>query len=154
MTYDFASGDDDPKDNDSHSFQNLYPSNHDRFGLMDEFGWRNLHDARFEINLKPVKKLSFDIRYHAFWLADTHDYWYRSNGISTLRTTTPAGVDVRTINAGNFAGQEADFIASYDVTKNVKLQAGYAHFFAGDYLVDTGAHSDADFGYVMTTFQF
>jgi hypothetical protein len=154
LTYDFASGDDDPKDNDSHSFQNLYPSNHDRFGLMDEFGWRNLHDVRFEINLKPVKKLSFDIRYHAFWLANTNDYWYRSNGISTLRTTTPDGRDVRTINAGNFAGQEADVVISYDLTKNVKLQTGYAHFFAGDYLVDTGAHSDADFGFVMTTIIF
>lgn len=154
VTYDFASGDDDPKDNDSHSFQNLFPSNHDRFGLMDEFSWRNLHDARFEINVKPAKKLSIDVRYHAFWLADTHDFWFRSNGYSTLRTTTPDGRDVRTINAGNYAGQEAEAVISYDLTKNVKLQTGYAHFFAGDYLVDTGPHSDADFGYVMTTFTF
>ncbi len=154
LTYDFASGDDDPNDNDSQSFQNLFPSNHDKFGLMDEFGWRNLHDARFEVNLKPIKKLSFDFHYHAFWLADTHDYWFRSNGLSTLRTTSPDGRDVRTIGAGNYAGQEVDAIATYDVTKNVKLQVGYAHFFAGDYLVDTGPHSDADFGYVMTTFSF
>ncbi len=154
LTYDFASGDDNPNDSDSQSFQNLFPSNHDKFGLMDEFGWRNIHDLRFEVNLKPIKKLSFDYHYHAFWLADTHDFWYRGNGISTLRTTTPDGHDVRTIGASNYAGQEVDFIASYDVTKNLKVQAGYAHFFAGQYLVDTGPHSDADFGYVMTTLSF
>jgi Alginate export len=154
ITYDFASGDHDPHDHDSESFQNLFPSNHDRFGLMDEDGWRNIHDLRFEVNIKPVKKLSLDFRYHAFWLADTSDYWYRSNGISTLRTTTPDGRDVRTIGASNFAGQESDVIVSYDLTKNVKLQTGYAHFFAGQYLVDTGPHSDADFGFVMTTFLF
>jgi hypothetical protein len=154
LSYDFASGDHNPNDHDSQSFQNLFPSNHDRFGLMDEFGWRNIHDARFEVNLKPVRKLSLDLHYHAFWLADTNDYWYRSNGISTLRTKTPAGADVRGIKTGNYAGQEADAIISYDLTKSLKLQTGYAHFFAGDYLVNTGPHSDADFGFLMTTFTF
>ncbi len=95
-----------------------------------------------------------DFRYHAFWLADTNDYWYRSNGNSTLRTKTPDGRDVRTIGASYFAGQEADVIISYDVTKNLKSQTGYAHFFAGQYLVDTGPHSDADFGFAMTTLSF
>jgi hypothetical protein len=154
LEYDFASGDSDPNDNDSQSFQNLFPSNHEKYGFMDEFSWRNIHDARFQFNLKPIKKLDLEADYHAFWLASTEDYWYRSNGISTLRTKTPDGRDVRTIGAGNFAGQEIDLTATYEVTKNLKVQAGYSHFFAGDYLVDTGPHSDADFGYVMTTVSF
>jgi len=37
---------------------------------------------------------------------------------------------------------------------HVKVSTGYSHFFAGQYLADTGAHDDADFGYVMTTFLF
>lgn len=154
LSYDFASGDDNPTDAHSYSFQNLFPSNHDRFGLMDEFGWRNLHDLRAELKIKPTQKLSFELRYHAFWLADTADFWYRSNGYSTLRTKTPDGRDVRTIGADNFAGQETDAVISYDLTKNVKFQTGYAHFFAGQYLVDTGPHSDADFGFIMTTLTF
>ena len=154
LEYDYATGDDNPNDNDFQSFQNLFPSNHDKYGFMDEFSWRNIHDARAQFNIKPIKKLDLEFDYHAFWLADTHDYWYRSNGISTLRTRTPDGRDVRTIGAGNFAGQEIDLTATYELTKNVKLQAGYSHFFAGDYLRDTGPDSDADFGYVMTTFSF
>jgi hypothetical protein len=154
LEYDFASGDSDPNDSDSQSFQNLFPSNHDKYGLMDEFGWRNIHDLRFQVTAKPSKKLELDFHYHALWLADTADFWYRNNGISTLRTRTPTGQDVRTVGAGNFAGHEIDFVVNVEPIEHVKVSAGYSHFFAGQYLADTGAHDDADFGYVMTTFNF
>jgi hypothetical protein len=154
LEYDYASGDRNPNDGKSESFQNLFPSNHEKYGFMDEFGWRNIHDARVQLNVKPIKKLDLEFDYHAFWLADTHDFWYRSNGISTLRTKTPDGRDVRTIGASNFAGHEIDLTATYELNKFVKFQTGYSHFFAGRYLADTGADSDADFGYFMTTFSF
>ena len=152
--YNFASGDHNPNDGNSESFQNLFPSNHEKYGFMDEFAWRNLHDARVQLSAKPVNRLELQVDYHAFWLADTHDFWYRSNGHSILRTTTPDGRDVRTIGARNFAGQEIDLTATYELRKWVKVQAGYSHFFAGSYLEDTGAHDDADFGYLMATFSF
>ena len=154
LEYDYASGDGNPVDRNSESFQNLYPSNHDKYGFMDDFGWRNIHDLRVQVNAKPIKKLDLQFDCHAFWLADTHDYWYRSNGISALRTKTPDGRDVRTIGARSFAGTEIDLTATYECSKNVKLQVGYSHFFAGAYLADTGPSSDADFGYVMTTFAY
>jgi hypothetical protein len=154
MEYDFASGDHDPNDNNSQSFQNLFPSNHDKYGLMDEFGWRNIHDLRFQVSAKPAKKVDLEFHYHAFWLADTHDFWFRSNGLSTLRTKTPDGRDVRTIGADNFAGQEIDFIVGVEPIPHVKVSTGYSHFFAGPYLADTGPSDDADFFYAMTTFNF
>ena len=154
LEYDYASGDQNPNDNKTESFQNLFPSNHEKYGFMDEFSWRNIHDARLQINAKPIKKLDLEFDYHAFWLADTHDFWYRSNGYSTLRTRTPDGRDVRTIGASNFAGQEIDLTATWEATKNVKVQAGYSHFFAGTYLADTGPSDDADFGYLMATISY
>jgi hypothetical protein len=154
LEYDYASGDSDPADGDSESFQNLFPSNHDKYGFMDEFSWRNVHDVRAQLNVHPIKALDLEFDYHAFWLADTHDFWYRSNGYSSLRTRTPDGRDVRTIGASSFAGHEIDLTATYDLNKNIKLQTGYSHFFAGDYLSDTGASDGADFGYVMTTFSY
>lgn len=45
-------------------------------------------------------------------------------------------------------------MATYEVSKQIKLRAGHSHFFAGDYLSDSGASDDADFGYVMTTFSY
>ena len=43
---------------------------------------------------------------------------------------------------------------SYEWKKNFKVQAGYSHFFAGDYLSDTGPSDDADFGYLMTSISY
>ena len=154
LEYDYASGDRNPNDSKSTSFQNLFPGNHEKYGFMDEFSWRNLHDARFQFNVKPVHKLDLELDYHAFWLADTRDYWFRSNGLTAQRTVTPGGRDVRTIGANSFAGHEIDLTLNYEVSASFKVQAGYSHFFAGAYLRDTGADSDADFGYLMTTIQF
>ena len=154
LEFDYASGDSDPNDSNSESFQNMFPSNHDKYGLMDEFSWRNIQDLRFQVNAKPFKKLELQFNCHSFWLANTHDFWYRSNGLSVLRTRTPDGRDVRTIGAPRLAGQELDFIATYLLTKNIQLQTGYSHFFAGPYLRATGPASAANFGYGMINFTF
>lgn len=175
IEYDYASGDKNPNDGSSQSFQNLFPANHQHYGFLDEFAWRNLHDARVSFSVKPHKNLELTLDYHAFWLAETTDYWYTSNGISTLRTTTPAttstvtttskgvtttkkvttpGKDVRTIGASSFAGHEVDLTANWKVNKHLSFLVGYSHFFAGDYLRATGTHSDADLGYVQATITF
>ena len=156
IEYDYATGDKNSKDGSSQSFQNLFPANHQHYGFMDEFAWRNLHDARLSFSVKPHKDVEVTLDYHAFWLAETTDYWYTSNANSTVRTTTPgkAGKDVRTIGASNFAGHEIDFTTTWKVNRNLSFLVGYSHFFAGDYLRDTGPHSDADLGYVQATLAF
>lgn len=154
LEYNYGSGDRDPADGESESFQNLYPSNHDKYGMMDEFSWRNLHDARVLLTVKPGKSVEVQLSYHALWLADTADYWYRSNGLSTLRTTTLDGRDVRTIGASSFAGHEVDLSVKWTATQWLTIDAGYAHFFAGAYLEETGPSDDADFGYVQAQLLF
>lgn len=160
IAYNYASGDRNPADGKNEGFLNLFPSNHGRFGDMDLFGWRNLHNLQLRLAAKPARSVEVEVAYHADWLADTSDYWYRGNGISAVRTSTPAtltapaGLNVRTIGAGNFAGQEVDLAVKWTVNPHVALDAGYAHFFAGDYLHDTGPADDADFGYVQATVIF
>ncbi len=154
LEYDYASGDRNPNDSSSQSFQTSFSSNHEKYGFIDLFAWRNVHDARVQLKIDPTKNLDLELDYHAFWLADTRDFWFTSNGQSSLRTKTPDGRDVRTIGARNFAGHEIDFVAKWSPREWLKLEAGYSHFFAGSYLQDTGPSDDADFGYVMTTFAF
>jgi hypothetical protein len=154
LEYNYATGDRDPNDGKSESFQNLFSSNHDKYGLMDEFAWRNVHDARFVFLVKPVKPVELQLSYHAFWLADTSDYWFRSNGNSVVRTTTPDGRDVRAIGASSFVGHEVDFTVKWNATKWLTVDAGYSHFFSGDYVRDTGPADDADFGYVQAQLLF
>ena len=154
LGYDYASGDRNPGDGRSQSFQNLFPSNHEPYGLIDAFAWRNMHDLHFEARLEPVKNVEFEVQWHSFWLAQTSDYWFRSNGVSTLRTRTPDGRDVRRVGASNFAGHELDVTLTWTPVKPLKIIAGYAHFFAGDYLEETGPHDGADLGYVQTQILF
>jgi hypothetical protein len=152
VAYNFATGDRNSTDGKTESFQTLFPSNHAKFGDMDEFAWRNIRNLRGQLTLHPAKPLEIEINYNANWLAETSDYWYR--GSSALRTKTPLGADVRTIGADSFAGQELDFIVRWKATTWLNVDTGYAHFFAGGYLRDTGPSDDADFGYVQAQLVF
>ena len=147
--YNFASGDSDPLDREVETFQNLFPTNHKFYGYADFFSWQNIHDAAISLKAQPVKKVTTQLDYHAFWLANTDDSWYRANGVATVRPLTPAARA-----ADNYVGSEIDFTVTWNVRKEVAIQAGYSHFFAGSYLGETGAQDDADFGYLQATVTF
>jgi hypothetical protein len=147
--YNFASGDSDPFDGEVETFQNLFPTNHKFYGYMDLFAWQNLHNPAVTLTFNPVKPVQVRLDYHAFWLASTDDAWYRANGVTTVRPINDASR-----NASNYAGSEIDLTVTWNVNKYLNLQAGYSHFFAGDYLEDTGPSDDADFVYVMATLSF
>ncbi len=149
IAYNYATGDRDPLDGDIETFQNLFPTNHKFYGQMDVFSWQNMHDLEVSVKLQPLKAVSLRAEFHAFWLASTDDAWYRANGATAVRPLNALARD-----ASNYAGSEVDIMAQWNVTKNISLEAGYSHFFAGDYLRDTGTHDDADFGYIQTTIAF
>jgi hypothetical protein len=147
--YNYASGDGNSADNDVGTFQNLFPTNHKFYGIMDVFAWQNLHNAMLSFKVSPAKNVTAQVDYNAFWLADTNDSWYRANGITTVR---PLNATSRA--ASDYCGSEVDFIVTWNPCKSVQIQGGYSHFFAGDYLKGTGFASDADFGYVQATITF
>jgi hypothetical protein len=149
IAYNYGTGDDDPADGDIETFQNLFPTNHKFYGQMDVFSWQNMHDLEVSLKFSPVKKVNVKAEYHAFWLASTDDVWYRANGTTAVRPLTPTARA-----ASNYAGSEVDLTITYAATKWLTFEAGYSHFFAGDYLADTGASDDADFGYVQATVAF
>jgi hypothetical protein len=146
VEYNYGSGDSDAADDEVGTFQNLFPTNHKFYGYMDTFSWQNLHNAAISLSATPTKKLRAQLDYHLFWIADTGDGWYRANGTTLVRPINTA--------ADSFAGSEFDLTLSYKVCKNFTLQAGYSHFFAGDYLEATGPSDDADFGYVQAQVDF
>ncbi|MFN0126519.1 MAG: alginate export family protein [Verrucomicrobiales bacterium] len=149
LEYNFASGDGDPLDGDIETFQNLFPTNHIYYGFIDAFAWQNIHNVALTWKASPCKNVTTRLDFHAFWLADTNDSWYRANGTTTVR---PLNAAAR--GADNFAGTELDFVVTWQAHKHVALEAGYSRFFAGNYLSDTGASDDANFGYVQTTITF
>ncbi len=149
VEYNYASGDNHPGDSTVETFQNLFPTNHKFYGYMDAFSWQNMHNPAISLKVAPCKKVTAQVDYHGFWLATNEDVWYRANGATAVR---PLNALAR--NADKFAGSEIDFTVTYKPVKQLALQAGYSHFFAGGYLKDTGAHDDANFAYVQATIDF
>ncbi len=149
VAYNYGSGDDDPADGQIETFQNLFPTNHKFYGQMDVFSWQNMHEIEVSLKAQPVKAVTLKAEFHAFWLASTDDVWYRANGTAAVR---PLGVLAR--NADSYAGSEVDVLAQWNVNKHLAVEVGFSHFFAGDYLSDTGASDDANFGYLQATITF
>lgn len=147
--YNFATGDSDPNDGDIQTFQNLFPSNHNKYGVMDLFAWQNLSSPAVRFRVKPHKQVTLETAFYSFWLANTNDAWYRANGTTKVRPVTPAARD-----ASNYVGSEIDLLMTYQPLKFLSIWAGYSHFFAGDYLMATGPSDDANFGYVQATITF
>ncbi|MGB8166879.1 MAG: alginate export family protein, partial [Chthoniobacteraceae bacterium] len=149
LAYNFGTGDDNPNDKNIQTFQNLFPTNHKFYGQMDVFSWQNMHDLEVSVKAQPIKAVTMKAEYHAFWLATTEDAWYRPNGVTRVR---PLNAAAR--NAGNYAGSEVDLTVTWNACKHLQIEGGYSHFFAGDYLADTGPADDADFGYVQAKISF
>jgi hypothetical protein len=148
LGFDYGSGDGNPRDNEHNTFVNLYPTNHKFYGQMDFFSWQNLINPYFKTTMTPVKNLSLALTYNAFWLASTSDFFYQIN--QAPRTT--GGYAIHPGN-GRFAGHEVDLVGTYQPAAFVQLQAGFGHFFTGDYVNQTfanlgGAH-DANWVYVQ-----
>ena len=144
--YNYASGDRDPHDGVHGTFDVLYPSPHDQYGLCDQVGWRNIHDVRFGGEAKPTPKLGFLTNYHDWWLASARDALYAPTGVAVVRRIDGS--------AGRHVGQEIDFEASYLVTAQIQVAAGVGHIFPGGFLKKTTPGAPYTFPFGMLNYTF
>ncbi|NJL18794.1 MAG: alginate export family protein [Bdellovibrionaceae bacterium] len=152
IDYAVATGDEDPADGTSQSFMNLFPTNHKFYGEMDTTAWKNIHNPSINLTLKPNTQITLKAAYHWFFLHTNEDAWYRANAVAVNQPVSAAAR-----NAGSFVGSELDLTGSYAFTKWLSFQAGYAHFFSGDYLQEArpaGNGDDADFFYLQSVVKF
>lgn len=160
LEYAFSSGDSDPFDDQHETLDNLFHTNHKFYGYMDFISLQNIHDLRASLMLKPTKKLNVSIEGHGFWLADTHDSFYNVGGVARGGTAPTPGTGYGVNPAyGSFVGTEIDVVATYTITRSAQVEAGYGHFFAGDYIEQSLANpafgsQDANFVYAQVNFNF
>ena len=161
--YNFASGDSDPTDKDHETFDNLYPTNHKRYGIADFVSLQNIHNVKFMSSVAPCKNFTVSLEYNLYWLAETADSFYTVTGARRGSATPPAAPTGKGygINKSydSFVGSELDLVATYKIKPWAIAQVGYAHFFTGKY-VDQSLSApgfgskDADYVYLQTTFNF
>ena len=126
VEYNYASGDSNAKDGTRHTFDPLYPTPHDKYGLADQVGWRNIHDLRLGPDFKVSAKLALSGNYHSWWLANATDALYGVNGAAVARVSNGSG--------GRHVGQELDAQALYQWNKQIQVAGGVGRVFPGEFL--------------------
>jgi hypothetical protein len=144
--YNFASGDEDPTDGVRGTFDQLYPTPHDKTGLADQIGWKNIHHMRAGFEITPLKGMPVTTNYHSWWLAETRDAVYNVANTSLGRVITGA--------ADRHVGQEIDIQVTRALTPQLQVAAGYAHIFTGAFLKQVTPGASYSHPYVMATYVF
>jgi hypothetical protein len=145
VEYSYASGDSANKDGVRGTFDQFYPTNHGNYGMIDQFGWKNLKNWRAGFDFLPVPKMKLRVDFDEFYLANVQDALYNTNGNSAVlnRPATSAHL-----------GSEINTVALYQWTKIWRFGAGYGRLFAADFLKQSKTGFGYTYPYLMFTGRF
>jgi len=144
--YNYASGDKDPKDGARGTFDQLYPTGHDKYGLADQVGWRNIEHLRGGVEIKPSSRWQLTGSYHTWWLAEASDALYNAGGAVVARSADGS--------AGRHVGQEVDTQAVFTYSPQLQIAGGYAYLMPSDFLQATTPGHSFGYSYLMVTYVF
>jgi hypothetical protein len=129
----------------SGTFDQLAAANHDKFGHLDLFGWRNIQNLRSLETLNLTKSLALNVMYDNSWLYSASDALYSGSGKSIA--VSPGG------KAGRHVGQELDGYLTYKYGAHL-FGAGAGHFFKGEFVSLTTTHVNPRYFYVFQQYSF
>jgi hypothetical protein len=144
--FNYASGDENPTDGVRGTFDQLYPTGHDKYGLADQIGWRNIQHVRAGFEVTPIRATPITVNYHSWWLAEKRDGIYTSGSVPLARIITGA--------ADRHVGQELDVQVARSLTQQIQVAGGYAHIFTGAFLKEATPGASYSHPYVMVTYVF
>ena len=146
LEYDYASGSKNDKDGYDNTFDPIYPSTHDKLGLADQFGWRNIQDFRIGQEFTLTRKWKLGASGHDFFLANAHDALYPTRGSVIAQSVKGT--------AGTHVGEEFDIQTIYTPTRQTQVDFGFGHVFAGPFLKQTTQGKDYTYPYMMIEYVF
>lgn len=143
LRLDLGSGDKDPTDGVLGTFNPLFPKG----GYFNEttlFSWGNLVSLRSSLGVTPRKGVSLEASY------STHRRWTGADAIyiQPLVPLAPVGA-----NHAKDVGEVIQLDASWQATRNLKLQAQLAHQAAGPAVRALGGHP-VDLAVLFAQFRF
>ena len=126
--YDYASGDARPTDGDNERFDTLFGARRFDFGpagIYGAFARANINTPGLRLTLMPGRSVTSFVAYRAYWLAAKRDTW------------TTSGVRDARGASGRFLGQQIELQIRWEaVPKNISIEGGVAHLFAGEFMHD------------------
>ncbi|MCH7905648.1 MAG: alginate export family protein [Armatimonadetes bacterium] len=121
----------------SHTFDDLYPSDHGHYGLMDLMGWRNMNTFGIGLDWSASNDVEVSLGYYNFTKYDSSDGWY-----SGRNTIGPYGIPGGGASASDDLGSEVDISLNWQLRSDTKLGLGIAFFDPGTAMTQMGAGSD------------
>jgi hypothetical protein len=143
--YDYASGNSDPAHNGTHNtFDTIYPTAHDRFGITDLFGWQNIETVRAGATFEPHRRLTFTAQGLDFWAASPLDSIYNTSGTAIVNNKT---------DHGRHVGAEIDGYTWYELNKHFNLGGGIGYFGGGQFLTNVSTSHSYKTYYIALNFK-
>jgi hypothetical protein len=139
-----ASGDKNPYDGKHGTFEVLYPTPHDKYGLADQVGWKNVHHIGVILEARPKSTLVLQLKEHEWWLASARDGLYNAGGALLVRDLTGT--------SGTKIGREIDVQCVWTASKHLQLAGGLGHMFAGPFLQRTTPGHGYTFPYISLVY--
>jgi hypothetical protein len=143
--YDYASGDRNGADGIHGTFDTMYPTAHDRFGVTDQFGWQNIRAERAGFTVEPRRRWTVTAQYLDFWLASATDALYNTSGGSIVRDATG--------RSGTHVGEEVDVYTWFELNRHVNVGAGVGHLMPGTFLASTTRGPTYNYPYFAINFK-
>jgi hypothetical protein len=133
--YDRATGNDDDPDT-WETFENLFPTNHDKYGLMDLAAWKNLSDPHVGA-AATLDRFTLATTVHFLSRASADDTFYRAGGAPLVPLDAALDTDATAV------GTELDTTLTFQATTGVNVLLGYSTLFPGEFLDDVAADGEA-----------
>lgn len=144
--FDYATGDDSPRDNTHGTFNQLYPLGHAYLGYIDLMARQNMIAPNLNFTFKPHKSVTARLAWYHFWLDSNLDALYNASAIPIRRNTTGS--------SGNDVGDELDATVTWQIDVHSSVLVGWSHFWPSNFIDSSGFARDADYCYLQYQFKF
>ncbi|CUS33589.1 alginate export family protein [Candidatus Nitrospira nitrificans] len=148
--YTYASGDDDPTDDENGSFDRLFGARRFDFnptGIFGPFFRSNINTPGWRLILQPGKSVTLQVKHRFWYLAQAEDQ-FAGNGLRDV-----------TGQSGSYLGHDVELRAQWAINRNLGFDVGYMHWFKGSYFdspailvqMPQGGNKDTDYFYAQAT---
>ncbi len=151
---DWATGNDDPSDDDAHAFDPLFGAR--RFdlpptGIFGPFRRTNILSPGIRLGLQPAKTVRLDMIVRHWRLDEARDAFAGSTGPAGGTLADASG------DAGRDLGTDFELRVRWEAKEWIAFDVGYDHWWKGRFLDDVAAtqtRGDADYFYVQSRVLF
>ena len=139
-----TSGDRDPKNPDLQTFNPLFPKG-SYFSEANLTGPANHIDLNPSVSFHFTDSLSLSLGWDFFWRENIHDGVYQAP-LVLVRSSDNSNA--------RYVGSSPQAQLEWDIGRHITFVGIYTHFFAGQFLKETGPHKDIDYFTTWITYKF